>query len=125
MPQDCTGYSVCGNGIREGTEPCDDGNGNWRDGCTPDCKGEPNCSGGACISKCGDGMLLPGDATEACDDGNTASGDGCSATCTIEPGYTCTVAAHRDAAADGHPRLHRLVPDHYNRTSATPPATTT
>ncbi|HNS97078.1 MAG TPA: DUF4215 domain-containing protein [Polyangiaceae bacterium] len=50
---------------------------------------EPDCSGGACKSRCGDGIILPGDSNEQCDDGNNQSGDGCSATCTVEPGFTC------------------------------------
>ena len=38
--------------------------------------------------KCGDGILLSG---EACDDGNNLSGDGCSADCkTVESGFMCT-----------------------------------
>ncbi|XXY44390.1 DUF4215 domain-containing protein [Sorangium sp. So ce269] len=91
-PQDCRGFSVCGDGEREGTEVCDDGNASWHDGCTPDCKREPACTGGACTSECGDGILLPGDAAEQCDDGNNESGDGCSAECTVEAGYVCSVA---------------------------------
>ena len=92
----CTGsppnYSchqtTCGDGIAEGTESCDDGNTNLGDGCTPFCNLEPDCSGGACTSTCGDGLLLPS-AGEVCDDGNNIPGDGCSSTCRIESGYEC------------------------------------
>ena len=60
--------SVCGDGILEGSEACDDGNVTDGDGCRADCS----------IEICGDGIL---DLGEACDDGNTTSGDGCSADC--------------------------------------------
>jgi len=81
--------TVCGDMVREGTEGCDDGNDNWGDGCTPDCKREPDCSGASCTTTCGDGLLLPGNTTEACDDGNDRANDGCSPACVVEPGYVC------------------------------------
>jgi len=89
-PTTCT-TTVCGNGKKEGSEQCDDGNKVTGDGCDPFCRLEPTCppGGGACATTCGSGLLLPGD-TKQCDDGNTVSGDGCSSTCMIEPGYTCT-----------------------------------
>ncbi|MFO7177081.1 MAG: DUF4215 domain-containing protein [Pseudomonadota bacterium] len=82
--------TVCGDGVREGLEPCDDGNNDLGDGCTPFCEIEPDCSGGECVSACGDGIRLSSD-DEECDDGNTVSGDGCSADCKLEPtsGYEC------------------------------------
>ena len=83
--------TVCGDGKTEGTEQCDDGNNDLGDGCTPFCVKEPNCSAGACVSTCGDGLKLPSD-NEQCEDGNTVSGDGCSATCQLEPGFKCTDA---------------------------------
>jgi fibro-slime domain-containing protein len=85
--------SVCPNGIREGSEQCDDGNHDMGDGCTPFCKREPSCptTGGACSSSCGDGIRL-GNDDEPCEDGNTQSGDGCSAQCDVEPGYVCSPA---------------------------------
>ena len=64
---------VCGDGQREGTEECDDGNLGTGDGCTSSCTLEPYC---------GDAAKDPG---EECDDGNNAGGDGCSASCVIEP----------------------------------------
>jgi cysteine-rich repeat protein len=71
-------------------EPCDDGNNEIGDGCTPYCKIEPDCTvGGGCTSACGDGLII-GD--EECDDGNAIDGDGCSSTCQVEPGYTCAPA---------------------------------
>jgi fibro-slime domain-containing protein len=58
------------------------------DGCAPDCRAEPVCTGNSgCTSPCGDGLKLP---DEDCDDGNQRSGDGCSAACKLEPGWGCT-----------------------------------
>jgi fibro-slime domain-containing protein len=79
--------TTCGNGIKEGNEPCDDGNLIDGDGCSAQCTLEPDCSSGTCLSKCGDGILLP---PEQCDDGNTTNGDGCSSTCQVESGWYCT-----------------------------------
>ena len=79
--------TVCGDGVREGAEACDDHNTVDGDGCASTCTLEPDCSSGTCMSKCGDGVKLP---PEACDDGNTADGDGCAHDCTIEAGFTCT-----------------------------------
>ncbi len=86
-PSVCT-HTTCGDGKIEGAEGCDQGNGNAMpfDGCSADCQNEPDCSGGSCTSKCGDGIVL----TEECDDGNNVDGDGCSKDCKIEQGFTCT-----------------------------------
>ncbi len=62
---------VCGNGIVEDGEACDDGNAVNGDGC------DTNCTPTAC----GNGIVTVG---EACDDGNTESGDGCRADCSLE-----------------------------------------
>ncbi|HSN81258.1 MAG TPA: DUF4215 domain-containing protein [Polyangiales bacterium] len=83
--------TVCGDGIREGTEQCDDGNTTPFDGCSADCKNEPNCSGGVCQPVCGDAVILPG-TDEACDDGNLNDGDGCSSTCQVEEGFQCVLS---------------------------------
>lgn len=83
--QPCTA-TVCGDGLKEGTEQCDDGNKNPYDGCTKDCTLEPTCNAGVCTAACGDGLKFP---SEECDDGNTRDGDGCSATCVKEAGFTC------------------------------------
>ncbi|HEY4103084.1 MAG TPA: DUF4215 domain-containing protein, partial [Polyangiaceae bacterium] len=82
---------ICGNGVIQGTETCDDGNANGGDGCSSSCKLEagwrcPAMNAPCVAAKCGDGILA---GAEACDDGNTTAGDGCSATCTIEAGATC------------------------------------
>lgn len=71
--------AVCGNGILEGAEVCDDGNTNNGDGCSVSCQSEA-------VATCGDGIVS---GAEVCDDGNTNNGDGCSATCAIEAGFNC------------------------------------
>jgi fibro-slime domain-containing protein len=83
-PSVCT-PTKCGDKIVEGAESCDDGNTVPYDGCSADCQSEPNCTTGACVSRCGDGIVVG----EACDDGNNLDGDGCSSTCQIEPGFMC------------------------------------
>jgi fibro-slime domain-containing protein len=85
-PSVCT-PTTCGDGVQEGAESCEDTNVLPFDGCSTLCQAEPDCSAGACTSRCGDGLVLG----EACDDGNNNDGDGCSATCTLEPGYDCVV----------------------------------
>lgn len=64
---------LCGNGVLDTDEECDDGNTVNGDGCTAQCKMEPFC---------GDGILNTG---EECDDGNAVNGDGCTTQCRIEP----------------------------------------
>eukprot|EP00928_Gymnodinium_smaydae_P023470 TRINITY_DN19360_c0_g2_i2.p1 TRINITY_DN19360_c0_g2~~TRINITY_DN19360_c0_g2_i2.p1 ORF type:complete len:3287 (+),score=657.11 TRINITY_DN19360_c0_g2_i2:538-9861(+) len=89
----CSG--TCGNGLREGTEACDDGNTRAGDGCSPTCTLERGafCSapltGGpdVCVNvTCGDGVAV---GAEECDDGNLQNDDGCSSACAIEPGHAC------------------------------------
>jgi cysteine-rich repeat protein len=55
---------ICGNGILENGEACDDGNDINTDGCRNDCT----------LPACGDGIV---DQGEACDDGNTNNSDSC------------------------------------------------
>jgi cysteine-rich repeat protein len=78
---------VCGNGVLEPGQACDDGNTTPGDGCSATCTVETGftCTGApsACAAVCGDGIKA---ATEACDDGNTVNGDCCSSTCQIEAG---------------------------------------
>ncbi|XXX77058.1 DVUA0089 family protein [Sorangium sp. So ce134] len=59
--------ALCGDGVVEGAEACDGG-----EGCSPEC---------ARIPVCGDGVV---DGAETCDDGDAESGDGCSAACELE-----------------------------------------
>jgi fibro-slime domain-containing protein len=87
------GGGVCGDGIIQRSEQCDDGNTQSGDGCSRLCQVEANwgcpTEGKPCeyLGTCGNGVLT---ANKACDDGNTKSGDGCSGDCqTVEPGYIC------------------------------------
>ncbi len=86
----CTSVAVCGNGLVESGEDCDDGNAEDCDGCNEECKFEMP-------SVCGNGVLEP---CEECDDGNLIPGDGCTDECLIfvpsicgngdlEPGEEC------------------------------------
>ena len=81
--------AVCGNGTREGSEACDDGNTTASDGCSATCTVEsgytcntatPNVctSGGGAV--CGNGIR---EAGEECDDGNQIDTDDCSNTCEL------------------------------------------
>lgn len=74
--------AICGNGVVESGEECEDGNTTDGDGCSSSCLRE----GGDVIGTCGDGVLdrSSAGAGEDCDDGNTADGDGCSALCLNE-----------------------------------------
>ncbi|HEY4175179.1 MAG TPA: DUF4215 domain-containing protein [Kofleriaceae bacterium] len=65
----------CGNGVKEGSEQCDDGNTNSGDGCDSTCRTERS-------GACGDGTVDV--QYEQCDDGNTVSGDGCDSNCVNE-----------------------------------------
>jgi cysteine-rich repeat protein len=64
--------AICGNGVINPGEQCDDSNTNNGDGCTALCL----------KNVCGDGILHKG--VEACEDGNKVPGDGCSAACKLE-----------------------------------------
>ena len=64
--------SICGDGVLDAGEVCDDGNTTDGDGCSSTCEFE---------SVCGDGVL---EGNEVCDDGNTLDGDSCASNCEIE-----------------------------------------
>lgn len=67
---------VCGNGLPEDGEECDQGPSNsdtTSDACREDCR----------LPSCGDATTDVGRG-EQCDDGNTVSADGCSASCVAE-----------------------------------------
>jgi cysteine-rich repeat protein len=53
--------AVCGNGIKEGNEACDDGNRSNEDDCLNTCK----------KASCGDGYVRNGTVVEECDDEHT------------------------------------------------------
>ena len=81
-------FSVCGDGVYDPGEDCDDGNRQDGDGCSAQCRLED-------LASCGNAKLNPG---ETCDDGNVSDGDGCSATCqsegkcgdgSLDPGEQC------------------------------------
>lgn len=67
-------FAVCGDGVYDPGEQCDDGNRDSEDGCSDLCRLED-------LLACGDGKRGPG---ETCDDGNLLDGDGCSGTCQSE-----------------------------------------
>lgn len=68
--------SICGNGLNEFDESCDDGANNGNYGfCLADCSGLG--------LRCGDGIVQSGEGEE-CDDGNGTSNDGCSNSCQID-----------------------------------------
>src|ERR1044071_2275857 len=74
--------TLCGNGVMDPGEQCDDGNTNAGDGCSRICQIPAgwSCTGWPSVCTvagvCGDSIL---GASEACDGGNTKAGDGCSA----------------------------------------------
>ncbi len=73
-PSGCVAAPVCGNGIQETGEECDNGASNSdtaADACRTDCTN----------ARCGDNVI---DTGEQCDDGNTDNGDGCDSTCQNE-----------------------------------------
>ena len=97
------GGALCGDGVLDPGEECDDGNKNNFDACRTSCvkarcgdaivdageqcdDGNENnsdeCVLGCKKPTCGDGFSWNG--IEQCDDKNTVNGDGCSATCKLE-----------------------------------------
>ncbi len=90
---ECVGRCVCGDGVVENFESCDDGNTLPGDGCDADCNVEPTCPNG----------IVEGG--EACDDGNMVPGDGCEPDCTrkLVPVEATCVAAIPAFLPNGEP----------------------
>ena len=104
-----------GDGLRVGSEKCDDSNTNSNDGWASDCTSIDSgwvCSGGSslsadtctkwaagyhqndssnpttCVTVWGDSQKA---GTEKCDDGNSSNGDGCKSDCSgVESGWVCS-----------------------------------
>jgi fibro-slime domain-containing protein len=114
-PANVCHQTVCGDGMKEGDEQCDDQNLVPFDGCSPSCTVEPVCTGGVCTAVCGDGLVFPG---EDCDDHNLVDGDGCDHTCKIEPnsGFDCTPDNQPPPATLPIPILYRDM--RYNGTTS-------
>lgn len=89
--------SLCGDGVVEAPEVCDDGNAISGDGC------DANCT----PTGCGNGVVTPG---EECDDGNTTSGDCCSASCLVEPNLPPDCSGASASPGELWPPNHKSVP---------------
>jgi cysteine-rich repeat protein len=94
------GLGVCGDGKKEGTEECDDGNAVDTDACTSSCReafcgdgfvgpgelcdpqavGSVDCTEQCTLKSCGNGVVQSG---EDCDDGNDVQEDECLNTCVV------------------------------------------
>ncbi|CAD8127283.1 unnamed protein product [Paramecium sonneborni] len=97
-------YSICGDGIQQQKEQCDDGNSIQFDGCYKceyscplycqncfegicyECQSYFQLIDNTCYDGCGSGIKA---YNEECDDGNIIELDGCSSTCQIELQYKC------------------------------------
>ncbi len=87
--------AVCGNGIMELPEWCDDGNTAAGDGCYK-CLTQGGFSCTKVVGKksictrtqCGNGIV---DTGEVCDDGNVVGNDGCGGDCKVERGFSCVI----------------------------------
>ena len=89
------GNAVCGDGVVEGEEACDDGNSVDDDGCRNACR----------EALCGDGIvrtdLEPGaEGFEACEDSNSIDEDACTNGCQLA---RCGDGILRAGLADNHP----------------------
>ena len=112
---------LCGDGIVQPAEDCDDGNDINTDECTNECA-SPRCGDGivydgieecddgntidtdgctnACtIARCGDGVVQLG--IEQCDDGNSLNSDNCSTTCDVLSNFSCQVSCNQNATYQG------------------------
>ena len=85
---DCI-FGLCGNGVLDEGEVCDDGNIRDGDSCAGDCLE---------ITSCGNGILEP-EYNEMCDDGNNVDRDGCSADCSSDE--SCGNGVHDLLVSEG------------------------
>jgi len=95
-----TCVTSCGDGVKAGTESCDDGSVNNGDGCSSACLVETGftCTGSpsVCTPVCGDGKKV---GTEICDDGDTNNAIGCKSDCSgFATGYTCSGGSSSSAS---------------------------
>ena len=88
---------VCGNGLTDTGEQCDDGNTISGDGCSANCT----------IERCGNGIV---DQGEECDDGNLVNGDGCSSICKTEACGNGIIGDRRGVRRRQQQRRRRLLP---------------
>ncbi|WP_424961138.1 MopE-related protein [Ekhidna sp.] len=120
VDENCDGNmeaAICGDGVQDVGEMCDDGNTVSGDGCNSTCDSDETCGNGfldgnevcddgnnidgdgcnaTCesIEICGDGIVNPG---EECDDGNTVPGDGCDQLCQLEGEFVCDDGVDNDS----------------------------
>ncbi|MBN8612652.1 MAG: DUF4215 domain-containing protein [Deltaproteobacteria bacterium] len=94
---------VCGDGVLNTGEACDDGLTVDGDGCSADCLTVDDryvcpVPGRACVRvvTCGNARI---EGSETCDDRNTTPEDGCDADCRREEGWVCPVAGSACRAA--------------------------
>ena len=82
---------ACGDGVvdLDLDEECDDGNADWTDGCTPECR----------VKICGDNVIQ---GTEQCDDGNLVPGDGCEPSCRFVPWVSVQTGRSHTCALDAN-----------------------
>jgi len=97
----CPRLPVCGDGVIEGDELCDDGDAGI--GCSAACVFDPGYTcdeaGAPCRrTTCNDGKR---EGSEACDDGNSDFGDRCTPTCKSEPECPAAPGACTSVCGDG------------------------
>jgi len=108
----CLVGALCGNGVIDDGEECDDGADNSSllpDHCRQDCT----------LPRCGDGVVDPGEGEE-CDDGNLVDGDGCDSDCTVTSGVCGNGVVDPGEECDDGALNSALLPDHC-RTDCTAP----
>ncbi len=92
------GGGICGNGVVDPGEQCDDNNSVSGDGCSSQCMTE---GGSGEIPFCGDSRI--NQSSEECDDGNTTAGDGCSSGCRLESSNNSSGSTSSSSGGGGTP----------------------